>query len=86
MKVSDIKKAQELINEIQRCSNQIKGIKNYFKDHPNYSQNCLYINGQDSYFNGFYLTKEETENIMLRLENDRLALIEKLKELGVEMD
>lgn len=82
MKVSDIVKAQELINEIWECSNRIRGIKNYFKVH----QNCLYVDGKNGYFNGFYLTKSETENIICRLENERTSLIEKLKELGVEMD
>ena len=82
MKASDIEKAQEIISEIQECSNQIEGIKKYSM----YSQNCLYIDSKDGYFNGFYLTKEETENIICRLENERLALIKKLKELGVEMD
>ena len=29
MKASDIAKAQELIDELQECSNQIEGIKKY---------------------------------------------------------
>lgn len=82
MKISDFKKAQDIINEIQECSNRIRGIKNYFKVH----QNCLYVDGKDGYFNGFYLTKSETENIICRLENERTSLILTLKELGVEMD
>lgn len=86
MKVSDIVKIQELINEIQECSNRIIGIKNYFKVHTTYAQNCLYVDGEDGYFNGFYLTKSETENIICRLENERTSLILTLKELGVEMD
>ena len=56
MKASDVEKAMELINEIQEYSNQIKGIKKYSM----YSQNCLYIDSKDGYFNGFYLTKKET--------------------------
>ena len=86
MKVSDIAKAQNLIDKIQECSNRIKGIKKYFKDNEYTIKNRLYIEGENSYFNGFYLTVEETKNIMFRLENDRLELIENLKELGVEMD
>ena len=82
MKASDIEKALELINGIQEYSNRIEGIKKYSMS----SQNCLYIDSKDGYFNGFFLTKKETENIICRLENERLSLIEKLKELGVEMD
>ena len=85
MKISDIEKVQDIFNDIQKCSNRIRGIKNYFKNNEYTAKNRLYINGENSYFNGFYLTKEETENVICRLENDRLALIEKLKELGVEM-
>ena len=86
MKANDVEKALALINEIQKFSNRISGIKKYFKDNEYNVKNRLYIEGENSYFNGFYLTKEETENIICRLENERLSLIEKLKELGVEMD
>lgn len=86
MKASDIAKAQEMIYNIKGFSNRISGIKKYFKDNEYNAKNRLYIEGENGYFNGFYLTKEETENIMCRLENERLSLIEKLKELGVEMD
>ena len=86
MKASDIEKAQEMINSIQKFSNRISGIKKYFKDNEYNVKNRLYIEGENSYFNGFYLTKEETENIMCRLENERTSLILTLKELGVEMD
>ena len=81
MKISDFKKAQDIINEIQECSNRIEGIKKFIMS----TQNYLYIDGEDSYFNGFYLTKSETENIICRLENERTSLILTLKELGVEM-
>ena len=86
MKASDIEKAQEMISEIQKFSNRISGIKKYFKDNEYNAKNRLYIEGENGYFNGFYLTKEETENIMCRLEHERLAMVEKLRELGREMD
>lgn len=31
MKISDFKKVQGIINEIQECSNRIEGIKNIWK-------------------------------------------------------
>ena len=85
MKISDFKKAQDIINKIQECSNRIEGIKKFLVGSQSCAQNCLYVDGEKGYFNGFYLTKSETENIMCRLENERTSLILTLKELGVEM-
>ena len=84
MKLKEFEKVQELIKKYHNLKNHIDGVKRSLNLRE--IERVLYINGISPFFNGFPLTKEETNMILSRLESKLFILKVQIKELGVEID
>ena len=80
MKLKEFEKVQELIGNYRELKKLIADVKFYLK------ADTLYISDFARFFNRFPLTKEETNMILSRLENELLGLKNEIKELGVDIN
>lgn len=83
MKLKEFEKVQKLIKKYRELKILISDVKSYLKK----NEGTFRIYGITSVFNeGFSLTKEETNMVLSRLENELIGLKNEIKELGVEIE